>query len=52
VRDRLREVIPKEVDTGTSVHNPVDLSISGWTPDIYSAALETIADYDGIDFIL
>lgn len=52
VRDRLREVIPEEVDPGTSVRNPVDLSISGWNPDIYSAALETIADYDGIDFIL
>jgi Acyl-CoA synthetase (NDP forming) len=52
VRGKLREIIPEEVDPGTSVRNPVDLSASGWNSDIFLPSLETIADYDGIDFIL
>jgi len=52
MKKRLREIVPKEVDPGTSVHNPVDLSVSGWEPAIFSRTLETIDRYEGIDFIL
>ena len=52
LKRRLREILPKEVDPGTSVHNPVDLSVSGWDPDILSKTLETLDKYDGVDFIL
>jgi acetyltransferase len=52
VRNRLREIIPEEVDPGTSVRNPVDLSGSGWNPEIFSPSLRVLANYDGVDFIL
>ena len=52
VKRRLREIVPKEADPGTSVQNPVDLSVSGWNPDIFSKALETVDKYDGVDFML
>jgi acyl-CoA synthetase (NDP forming) len=48
----LREILPKELDPGTSVGNPADLSVSGWDLDIFSKALETVDKYDGIDFTL
>jgi len=52
VRKKLREIVPEELDPGTSVRNPVDLAKSGLDPDILSKVLETMANYDGIDFIL
>jgi len=52
MKKSLREIVPKEADPGTSVHNPVDLSVSGWDSDIFSRALETVDKYDGVDFIL
>ena len=48
----LREIIPKEVDPGTTVRNPVDLSVLGWNPDILSKAIQAVAAYDEIDSIL
>lgn len=52
LRRRLREIIPEEADPGTSVRNPIDLSGSGWNPEIFSKSIETVANYDGIDFII
>jgi len=52
VRRGLREIIPKEVDPGTTVRNPVDLSVLGWNPDILSKAIQAVAAYDEIDSIL
>jgi acyl-CoA synthetase (NDP forming) len=52
LREKLREIIPDEFDPGTSMRNPVDVSASGWNPDIFSKTLETIANYNGIDFVL
>ena len=52
MKKRLRQILPKEVDPGTSVHNPVDLSVSGWEPDIFSRTLETMDGYERVDFIL
>ncbi len=52
VRRGLREIIPKEVDPGTTVRNPIDLSVLGWNPDILSKALQAVAAYDEIDSIL
>ena len=52
LKRRLREILPAEVDPGTSVRNPVDLSVSGWNPDILSQALEAVDGYDEVDFIL
>lgn len=52
IRVRLREIISEEVDPGTTVRNPVDLASSGWDPGIFSRALEALANYNGIDFIL
>jgi len=49
---RLREILPTEVDPGTSLRNPVDLSVSGWNPDILSKTLEAVDEYDGVDFTL
>jgi len=49
---RLREILPAEVDPGTSVSNPVDLSVSGWNPTILSKTLEAVDEYDGVDFTL
>ncbi|BDC35877.1 MAG: hypothetical protein EF806_04080 [Candidatus Methanoliparum thermophilum] len=51
MKKKLREIVPEEVDPGTSVRNPVDLSTSGWNLDIFSRALKTLADYEGIDFL-
>jgi acyl-CoA synthetase (NDP forming) len=52
LKRRLREILPTEVDPGTSVRNPVDLSASGWNPDILSQTLEAVDGYDELDFIL
>ena len=52
VEKRLREILPTAVDPGTSVGNPVDLSVSGWNPDILSKTLEAVAEYDEVDFTL
>ena len=52
LKSSLRDIVPREADPGTSVHNPVDLSVSGWNPDIFSKALETVDKYDGVDFML
>jgi acyl-CoA synthetase (NDP forming) len=49
---RLRGILPAEVDPGTSVRNPVDLSVSGWNPDVLSRTLEAVAGYDEVDLIL
>jgi acyl-CoA synthetase (NDP forming) len=49
---KLREILPAEVDPGTSVRNPVDLSLSGWNPKIFSKTLEAVDEYDGVDFAL
>jgi len=51
VRKKLREIIPEEVDPGTSVRNPIDLSGSGWNPEIFSQTLRTMTDYEGVDFL-
>jgi acyl-CoA synthetase (NDP forming) len=52
VRRRLREILPAEVDPGTSVHNPVDLSVSGWNPDTLCKTIEAVGESDGVDFTL
>jgi acyl-CoA synthetase (NDP forming) len=52
LKRRLREILPRELDPGTSVGNPADLSVTGWDLDIFSKALETIDKHDGIDFTL
>ena len=52
LKRRLREILPAEVDPGTSMRNPVDLSASGWNPDILSQTLEAVDGYDELDFIL
>ncbi len=52
LKRRLREILPAEVDPGTSVRNPVDLSASGWNPDVLSQSLEAVDGYDELDFIL
>jgi acyl-CoA synthetase (NDP forming) len=52
LKRRLREILPADVDPGTSMRNPVDLSVSGWNPDVFSKTLEAVDKYDGIDFIL
>ena len=52
LRKELRTIVPEELDPGTSVGNPVDLSGSGWNTDIFSRALTTIANFEGIDFLL
>jgi len=52
VRRKLREIAPEETYPGTSVRNPVDSAGMDWNPDIFSQILKTIADYDGLDFIL
>jgi acyl-CoA synthetase (NDP forming) len=52
LKRRLRGIIPTEVDPGTSVRNPVDLSVSGWNPDILSQTLEAVDGHDEVDFIL
>jgi acyl-CoA synthetase (NDP forming) len=52
LRRGLREIIPKEVDPGTTVRNPIDLSVLGWNPDILSKALQAVAAYNEIDSIL
>ena len=51
LRKELRTIVPEELDPGTSVRNPVDLSGSGWNADIFSRALTTIANFEGIDFL-
>jgi len=50
--EKLKEIVPTEVDPGTSVRNPADISAQGWNPDTFSKALETIANHNGIDFII
>jgi acyl-CoA synthetase (NDP forming) len=52
LREKLRAIMPVELDPGTSIRNPVDVSGLGWYPDIFSRALETVASYNGIDFVL
>jgi acyl-CoA synthetase (NDP forming) len=52
LRKKLREIMPDELDPGTSMRNPVDVSSLGWRPDIFLKALETVASYNGIDFVL
>jgi acyl-CoA synthetase (NDP forming) len=52
LKRRLREILPKELDPGTSVRNPVDFSMSWLRPGVLQALLETMAKYDGIDFTL
>jgi acyl-CoA synthetase (NDP forming) len=52
VRRKLREIAPEETYPGTSVRNPVDSAGLDWNPDLFSKILKTIADYDGLDFIL
>ena len=52
IERRLRELVPVEVDPGTSVRNPVDSSASGWDPNTFSQVLKTVAGFEGIDFIL
>ena len=52
LQSRLREILPIDVDPGTSVRNPVDLSVSGWNPDILTKTLEAVDSYDGVDVIL
>ena len=49
---KLREIIPGELDPGTSVRNPVDFSSSGWNGDIFPQILKTVANYEDIDVIL
>jgi len=52
VRKRLRMILPVEADPGTAVGNPVDVSYSGTNPDIFSATLQTVVNYDELDFVL
>jgi acyl-CoA synthetase (NDP forming) len=52
LKGRLREILPKELDPGTSVGNPADISVTGWNPGVLSKALETVDKYDGIEFTL
>jgi acyl-CoA synthetase (NDP forming) len=52
VRRKLRELAPEETYPGTSVRNPVDSAGLDWNPNIFSQILKTMADYDGLDFIL
>ena len=52
LRRQLSEIVPREVDPGTSTRNPVDLSVLGWNPDILSRALQAIAASDRIDSLL
>jgi acyl-CoA synthetase (NDP forming) len=52
VRRKLREIAPEERYHGTSVRNPVDSAGLDWNPDIFPQILKTMADYDGLDFIL
>jgi acyl-CoA synthetase (NDP forming) len=52
VRKKLRELVPEKAYHGISVRNPVDSSGLDWNPDIFSKILKTVADYDGLDFIL
>jgi acyl-CoA synthetase (NDP forming) len=53
VKKRLREIIPEEVEPGTSVNNPVDLSGTRLRdPSIFPKSLKIVANYDGVDFIL
>jgi len=51
-RRKLREIMPQEADPGTIVRNPVDFSMSWVRPGVFPALIETMAKYDGIDFIL
>jgi acyl-CoA synthetase (NDP forming) len=52
IREKLREIVPEELDPGTIVRNPVDFSTTWFRPGVFPAVLETMAKYDGIDFIL
>jgi acyl-CoA synthetase (NDP forming) len=52
VKKRLRKIVPEKDDPGTSVRNPIDLATSVLDPHILPKVLETVASYDGIDFIL
>jgi acyl-CoA synthetase (NDP forming) len=52
VRGKLREIASEETYPGTSVRNPVDSAGLDWNLDIFSKILKTMADYDGLDFIL
>ena len=52
IREKLREIVPEELDPGTIVRNPVDFSTTWFRPGVFPAVLETMANYDGIDFIL
>jgi len=52
LKRKLRGILPAEVDPGTSMRNPVDLSASGWNPAILSKTLEAVDNYDGVDFTI
>jgi acyl-CoA synthetase (NDP forming) len=49
---KLREILPADVDPGTSVRNPVDLSLSGWNPEVMVKTLEAVDRYPGVDIVL
>ena len=52
LRGKLREIVPEAADPGTSVCNPVDSSSKSLDPLTFSRILRTVADHEGIDFIL
>jgi len=52
VMRRLRELVPKEDDPGTSVHNPVDISRFGMNPQVFGPCIETVAASTDVDLLV